>query len=97
MPTTPHFAWKRQHWRTPSTLVLCSNLSFVDPSLLFQSISCVCVQRVASAEQEDGSDGFITQVYNIFDEYRGANDDPDCWEEAIAFKEVRNSVIAAGR
>lgn len=57
----------------------------------------MCVQRVASAEQEDGSDGFINQVYNIFDEYRGANDDPDCWDEVIAFKLVRDSVIAVGR
>ncbi|CAB1118839.1 unnamed protein product [Ectocarpus sp. CCAP 1310/34] len=44
------------------------------------------LQRVASEEQEDGSDGFITQVYNIFDEFRGANDNPDCWDEVIALK-----------
>lgn len=36
----------------------------------------------------DGSDGFIQQVYDEFAAFQKANDNPECWDEVVAFYEV---------
>ncbi|CAN0053053.1 unnamed protein product [Scytosiphon promiscuus] len=45
------------------------------------------LQAVASEPYIDGSDGFITQVYNEFAEFQRANNNPDCWDEVEALYE----------
>lgn len=61
--------------------------------------SFVDVQAVASEPYVDGSDGFITQVYDEFAAFQRANDNPECWDEVQAFYEVRSvpSLVAAAR